>query len=257
MKDRVILVTGATSGIGRATALLFAEIGAKVVATSRTPRAGTELVQEIRNAGGDAAFVPCDVTDAKQVQAAVTFAVDHFDRLDFAFNNAGIFLPESILHDHTEDIWDQVIATNLSSIYHCMKAEIIAMHETTMNHNVDCVIVNNASIVGHRGSAASGLAYTTAKHGVIGLTRQVAVTYAGERLRVNAVSPGPTLTNATSAGLDLPPDERREKLLGLNPTGQLVDVDEIASTVAFLCSDAARMINGQDIALDGGQLAKL
>ena len=116
MKGRVILITGATSGIGRATALLFAEIGAHVVATSRTPRAGTELVQEIRNSGGEAAFVPADVTDKHQVEASVEFAMDHYGRLDFAFNNAGIFAPEPILHEHDDETWNRVIATNLTSV---------------------------------------------------------------------------------------------------------------------------------------------
>lgn len=111
--------------------------------------------------------------------------------------------------------------------------------------------------MGHRGGNASGVSYTAAKHGVLGLTRQAAVNYARTSIRVNAVSPGPTLTAATAPRLELPPAERSEKLAALNPTGQLVLAEDIAKTVAFLCSPEAQMINGQDIVLDGGQLAKL
>ena len=119
------------------------------------------------------------------------------------------------------------------------------------------MIINNASIVGHRGSAASGLAYTAAKHGVIGLTRQAALSYVDQNIRINAVSPGPTLTAATSAGLSGSEEEVTARLTSLNPTGRTVPAEQIAKTVAFLCSSAASMINGHDIPLDGGQLAKL
>ena len=234
---KVILVTGATSGIGRATALYFAEAGAKVVAAARTPRTGSDLVAEINASGGEAAFIATDVTANNQVMAMVDFAEDTFGRLDFAFNNAGIFIPEPPLHEHDEDTWDKVISSNLTSVYRCMKFELVAMLETAKANSTTCVIVNNASIVGHRGSSASGLAYTTAKHGVIGLTRQAALTYVNQGIRVNAVSPGPTLTAATRPNLDIPDEEQKARLALLNPTGELVPVEDIARTVAFLCSD--------------------
>jgi NAD(P)-dependent dehydrogenase (short-subunit alcohol dehydrogenase family) len=254
---KVILVTGATSGIGRATALHFAKEGARVLAAARTPQTGTELVQEIKDAGGEAAFVPTDVTDDNQVKAMVAHAIEQYQRLDYAFNNAGIFIPEPPLHEHDDAIWNQVISANLSSVYRCMKYEIEAMLKNIEQASRHCVIVNNASIIGHRGSVTSGLAYTTAKHGVIGLTRQAALTYVDQGIRVNAVSPGPTLTAVTRPSLVLPEEEVKARLLQLNPTGELVPVEDIARTVAFLCSDAARMINGHDVPLDGGQLAKL
>tara|TARA_B110000285_G_C15129273_1_gene622388 strand:+ start:1147 stop:1926 length:780 start_codon:yes stop_codon:yes gene_type:complete len=255
-KDKVILITGATSGIGRATAIHFASLGANIMTAARTPRDGAELVNELSGRGGEARFIATDVIRSDQVEKMVDYAMSEFGRLDFAFNNAGIFAPEPPLHEHEEDLWDSVINTNLKSIYLCMKHEIGAMLSEE-NGNRHCAIINNASIIGHRGSAASGLAYATAKHGVIGLTRQAAVTYADTHIRVNAVSPGPTLTAATRPRLDAPEKEVKARLSSLNPTGELVPVEDIAKTVAFLCSDAARMINGHDLPLDGGQLAKL
>lgn len=257
LANKVILITGATSGIGRATALHFSALGAKVVAASRTPSAGVKLVAELTSKGAQARFIATDVTNKEQVRNMVNYAVSEFGRLDFAFNNAGIFAPEPRLHEHEDETWERVVSSNLKSIYTCMKYEIDAMISLSNDDTQSRVIVNNASIVGHRGSSASGVAYTAAKHGVIGLTRQVAVDYANDNIRVNAVSPGPTLTAATKSRLDAPQEEVNARLAALNPTGKLVDVEHIAKTVAFLCSPAAQMINGHDIPLDGGQLAKL
>ena len=256
-KDKVILITGATSGIGRATALYFSSLGAKVIAASRTKRVGMKLVAELNSQGSEARFITTDVNRQDDVKKMVGYAVAEFGQLDFAFNNAGIFSPEPRLHKHDEEIWDNVVNSNLKSIYTCMKFEISAMLSLSNNNSQPKVIINNASIVGHRGSSASGVAYTTAKHGVIGLTRQAAVDYANENIRVNAISPGPTLTAATKSRLDAPQDEVNARLSNLNPTGELINVEDIAKTVAFLCSPAATMINGHDIPLDGGQLAKL
>ena len=261
LSNRVILITGATSGIGRATALHFATLGAKVVAAARTQRTGTELVAELQALGAEARFIATDVTDARQVERMVNYAITEFGQLDIAFNNAGIFIPEPPLHEHDDETWDKVINSNLKSIYYCMKHEIRVMLDQKTDNSSQVsshkVIINNASIIGHRGSAASGLAYTTAKHGVLGLTRQAALTYVDHNIRVNAVSPGPTLTAATRPRLDAPADEVKARLSALNPTGELVASEDIAETVAFLCTRAARMINGHDIPLDGGQLAKL
>jgi len=257
MLGKVILVTGATSGIGRATALHCAGLGAKVVSLGRRTELGQSLVAEIERAGGEALYRSCDVTKEHEVDAAVEEILESMGRLDYAFNNAGIFLREPALDSHDSSIWEEVLKTNLTSVYYCMRAEVRAMRHTKSEKGEACVIVNNASVVAHRGASASGLAYTVAKHGVLGLTRQAAVEYAREGIRVNAVSPGPTLTEATAKGLDLPESAKQARLDALNPTGRLVAVEHIAQAVAYLCSEAASMINGQDIPLDGGQLAQL
>jgi len=249
--NKVILVTGATSGIGYATAMHFATLGARVVGTARQE---TDLAAELSDAGARAALLlTADMSREDQVAGAIDNILHEFGDLHFAFNNAGIFLRELPLDEHETETWNEVIAANLTSVYYCMKHEIRAMRST----GTSGVIINNASVVGHRGSAASGIAYTTAKHGVIGMTRQAAITYAETGIRINAVSPGPTLTPATGPGMALPEPEAKAKISELNPTGQMAPIETIAATVAFLCSDLAQGINGHDVPIDGGQLAKL
>jgi len=250
-----ILITGGTSGIGLATARAFSQQGANIVIAGRREEVGKAAAAEVNALGGTCRFYQADVTLETDVEALIEFVVNQFGRLDFAFNNAGIFLHEPGLESHDQASWDQIIASNLTSVYLCMKHEIATMRK--QERASPCVIINNASVVGHRGSGASGAAYTAAKHGILGLTRQAAVENVDQMIRVNAVSPGPTLTPATAAGLEGPADAVNAKVSALNPTGELVSVEDIASTVVFLCSPAASMINGQDIPLDGGQLAKL
>ena len=251
LKNKVILITGATSGIGYNTAMHFASLGARVVGTARQE---TDLAAELTEAGAIAAMLlTADMTCEDQVAQAIDETLGKFGQLHFAFNNAGIFLHEVPLDKHDTATWNEVIAANLTSIYYCMKHEIRAMQRAGTNG----VIINNASVVGHRGSTTSGIAYTTAKHGVIGMTRQAAIAYAASGIRVNAVSPGPTLTPATSNGLALPEPAASAKISELNPTGLMAPVETIAATVAFLCSDLAHGINGHDVPIDGGQLAKL
>ena len=248
---KIVLITGATSGIGFATAMHFASLGSRVVAAARSE---TDIAARLESGGAtEACFIRADVTDGASVAAMVDEVIEMYGQLDFAFNNAGVFAHEPDLHEHSEDIWQQIIAANLSGVYRCMKEEVRAM----IAANNPGVIINNASIIGHRGSVSSGAAYTAAKHGVIGLTRQAAIEYASRGIRVNAVSPGPTLTPATRAGLDIPASEAKSRIQALNPTGDLVPIETIAETVAFLCTPAARLINGHDVPLDGGQLAKL
>ena len=191
------------------------------------------------------------------IQAMVAFAVETYGGGYFAFNNAGIFSHEAELHDQTDDDWADVIAVNLTGVYRCMKHEIAAMLRGQLERGATFSIVNDASTVGHRGSISSGPAYTAAKHGAIGLTRQAAVTYVSNRIRVNAVSPGPTYTDVISGVRNLSGEEMVQALASLNPTAQLVKAEAVTETVAFLCSDAASMINGHAIPIDGGQLAKL
>jgi len=252
-----MLITGATAGIGKATALHFARAGIHIVAAARGTEAGRALVEEINGSGGEATFVRADMNSERDIQEMVQVATDVYGGLDFAFNNAGIFGVEADLHEQDDDYWEQVLAVNLSGVYRCMKYEIAAMLDRQVEADQICAVVNNASTVGHRGSASSGAAYTASKHGVVGLTRQAAIDYAGTHIRINAVAPGPTLTEITAPILDLPEENRTSHLAALNPFAELVSADEVAATVAFLCSGAAKMINGQSIPIDGGQLARL
>ena len=202
---KVALVTGATSGIGRAAAKAFASAGANVVFSARSDRVGSDLKEELSRLGVKSVYNICDVSVERDAAALVEIGKERFGKINFAFNNAGIFASERMLHEHATEQWDKILATNLTSVYFFMKHEIRAMLSRPIKE--PAVIVNNASIVAHRGSTASGVAYTVAKHGILGLTRQAAVAYVDDNIRCNSVSPGPTLTKATRLVLEGPPDE--------------------------------------------------
>ena len=259
MQNKTIIITGATSGIGRDAALACACNGANVVAAGRRVERGEQLVDEITDAGGSAIFVPTDVSEAAAVEQLVEAALSRYSRLDFAFNNAGLFTAENKFAEHDEQVWQQQIATALTGTYNCMKYQLRAMlaNQNESSSSAHQAIINNASSVAFTGSTAAGAAYTACKHGILGLTRQAAVEYAHTSIRVNAVCPGPTLTESTAAALNLPDEQRQVLLQALNPTAQLVSTSDIASAVIYLCSDAAHMINGHGLPLDGGQLAQL
>lgn len=253
LDGRVALVTGATSGIGAAAAIALATAGARVVVSGRDADRGADVVGTIVANGGVAHLVVEDLRHPGSADRIVAAAVERFGRLDLAFNNAGIFDRGRSFHAYGDDAWDEMIAVNLSSVFRCMRAELRAM----VDGGRGGVIVNNASTVAHRGSERASPAYVAAKHAVLGLTRQAALEYVEHGIRVNAVSPGPTRTPVAAALEAEGPDAVRRALSGLNPTGRFVDADDVARTVVFLCTDAAAMINGHDIPLDGGQLAKL
>ena len=251
MQDKVILITGGTSGIGLAVARRCAREGASVVIAARNK--SQSVVEQLTARDGAALMLEVDVADEAAVQSMIEATLERFGRLDYAFNSAGTFAPEPDAHEHDSATWRQAMSVYLDGTYYCMKHQLRAM----LGGAAPCAIVNNASTVGLRGSLSAGAGYTAAKHGVIGLTRQVAVEYATSNVRINAVCPGPTHTPATAPLLNLPESELSAHLASLNPTAALVPAEEIAETVMFLCSDRARMINGQALGLDGGQLAKL
>lgn len=258
MEGRVAIVTGATAGIGAAAALLFAEKGARVILAGRRDERGAEMVAKIKEKGGEALFVRADMASDSDIKAMVGAAVSAYGRVDFAFNNAGMFLGgEAPLHDYSDEMWHAAMAVNLTGVYRCMKHEIAAMLETGAKHHNGAAIVNNASTVGHRGSDRSGPAYTATKHAVIGLTRQAAISYVRENIRVNAVSPGPTLTEVTGPLLEQAPDVMQGVIDALCPRGHLSSAEEVAEAAVFLCSTAAGGITGHSLPIDGGQLAKL
>jgi NAD(P)-dependent dehydrogenase (short-subunit alcohol dehydrogenase family) len=182
----------------------------------------------------------------------VETAVSLFGRLDIAFNNAGIFDRMNDFHTYSDDSWDDMLAVNLTGVFRCMRAELAAMLTSGSG-----VIINNASTVSHRGSNRAGPAYVAAKHGVLGLTKQAAIQYVQHNIRVNAVSPGPTETPVAAPLVSQGPDAVAAALAQVNPTGKFISPSAVAQAVVYLASDAASMVNGSEIVLDGGQLARL
>lgn len=242
---KVALVTGASGGIGRATALRFAASGASVVVSDVNDAGGEETVAMIAAAGGNAAYQHCNVADGAQVKALVARAVSEFGRLDFAHNNAGINNLGS--DEYVDEVWDRSIAINLSGVMYCMREEAEVMLASGGG-----AIVNTASINGLVGNGAQP-GYTATKHGVIGLTRHGALRWAKAGIRVNAVCPGVIETPMT-APLTANP-EMRQLLDSMTPMGRMGRAEEIAAAVLWLCSDQASFVTGHPLVVDGGATA--
>tara|TARA_B100000676_G_C18069717_1_gene843463 strand:+ start:835 stop:1608 length:774 start_codon:yes stop_codon:yes gene_type:complete len=250
MEGKVGIVTGAGAGIGRASARAFAEEGAKVVVSDLDPVEGEETVRLIKEAGGQALFFKCDVTDEEQVKALVDFCVSQYGRLDWAHNNAGITGEHSALADMTTENWDRVIKTNLYGCYFSMKHEIPAMLKSGGG-----AIVNTGSNVGVV-SARNAAAYGTSKFAVRGLTQVAALDYAKIGIRINSISPGMTDTpNISSQKKDRP--ESVKAYIDNIPMGCEARPEDQANAAVFLCSDKASHITATDLLVDGGQFAEM
>lgn len=242
-KNKVALVTGSTFGIGKATAIAFAKNGAQVVLSDWMEDEDT--LQTIKDAGGDAIFVQCDVSKEKDIINLVTKTKEHFGRLDYAFNNAGVEGTPAPAHECTDEIWDRVMNINLKGLWYCMKHQIPLMLQ-----NGGGVIINNASIAGLVGF--SGIPpYVASKHGVVGITKNVALDYAKQGIRCNAVCPGvirtPMIDRFTGNNKEV-----EMQFAGLKPMGRIGEPREVADAVIYLCSDGASFITGQALAIDGG-----
>jgi NAD(P)-dependent dehydrogenase (short-subunit alcohol dehydrogenase family) len=240
---KVALVTGGSRGIGRATAELFAQSGAKVVIGDIDP-AGSETVETIKSEGGEAVFVKTDVRDEADVKNLVATAVKTYGGLNCAFNNAGVLPPTVTLAEMDESTFDKTLAVDLKGVFLCMKHEIAHMLQSGGG-----AIVNNASIAGL--VAEPGIsAYIAAKHGVIGLSKAAAVEYANKGIRINALAPGLVNTAMTKAWFDDP--NMSAHFIANTPIGRISQPAEIAGMVLFLCSDLASFAVGQTFVIDGG-----
>jgi len=242
-KDKVALVTGSSYGIGKTTAIAFAQRGAKVVLSDW--KDDVDTLEAINQEGGEAIFIKCDVSNETDVKALVEETIKQFGKLDFAFNNAGIEGIPGPAPECTRENWDKVIGINLTGAWLCMKYQIPVM----LNQGKG-VIINNASIAGLVGFQGTP-AYVASKHGLVGLTKNLALDYAKPGIRVNAVCPGVIYTPMIerSTGGD---QKGIEQFTAAIPMGRLGQPMEVAETVVFLCSDAASYITGQAIAVDGG-----
>jgi NAD(P)-dependent dehydrogenase (short-subunit alcohol dehydrogenase family) len=251
LKGKIALVTGGTSGIGRASALAFAKEGAKVVVSGRNLERLRMTVRLVEKIGGEAIFVRCDVTERAEIEAMVNQCIKTYGRMDCALNNAGIdgSLFTRII-DYSEETWDQVIRVNLKGVWLCMKYEVSEMIKQEGGS-----IVNMSSTAGLVGSQIGNSAYVASKHGIVGLTKAVALEYAGQGIRVNAVCPAIIRTPMSERLLGGDP-ERERQIAAIQPIGRIGTPEEVAAAVVWLCSDAASYITGHALPIDGGLIAK-
>ncbi len=249
LQGKVALVTGGSSGIGRACALAFAREGAKVVVADVVVQGGRETVQMIGEAGGEAIFVKADVSNAAEVEALISKAIEVYSGLDYAHNNAGIDGPTASITEFTEEDWNRIININLKGVWLCMKYEIIHMAKHRGG-----AIVNTSSAAGLVGFERSPV-YTASKHGVVGLTRAAALQYAKAGIRINAVCPGPIRT-PTYERITHGNPQREARVIARVPVGRLGTPQEVAEAVVWLCSDAASLVTGHALAIDGGWTAQ-
>lgn len=246
LDKKVALVTGAGSGIGKATALLMAKEGAKVVVADINEEHGNEAVEEIKKAGGEAFFVKADSSKAGDNEALVAATVKQYGGLDIAVNNAGIGGPLGLTGEYPLDGWQKVIDINLSGVFYGLRYQLPAMKDKGGS------IINVASILGMAGTKFSP-AYVAAKHGVVGLTKAAALEYADKKIRINSIGPGYIKTPLVMNALDEP---TLNALVGLHPIGRLGESEEIAELILWLASPKSSFVTGAYYPVDGGYLAQ-
>lgn len=239
------LVTASGSGIGRASAIAFANAGAKVMVTDINEEAGNETVKLIKGNGGEASYISCDVTNEEQVKALIEKTVSTFGKIDFAHNNAGFSFSQAKIGDTDSNDWDKTLKLTLYGVFYCMKYEVNAMLK-----NGGGAIVNTVSTAGIEG-VTNMTPYTAAKHGVVGLTKSVALEYGKQGIRVNGFAPGSTLTPALEGWAKNAPDQY-ESVKESIPSGEMAKPEDQANAALFLCSDIAPQVNGVILPVDGG-----
>ncbi len=245
-EGKVALVTGASSGIGRSAAILYAQHGAKVVVSDINDEGGKETVALIKKEGGDAIWVPADVSKADDCANLVKTTIEKYGRLDMACNNAGIGGDQGPIAEMTDENWHRVINVNLSSVFYCMKHEIAAMLK-----NGGGSIVNISSILGSVGFAGAS-AYVASKHGMVGLTKTTAIDYAKQGIRANSVGPA-FIDTPLLSGLD---DNMKAMLDSLHPVGRIGKPEEVAELIIWLSSDKASFVTGSYYPVDGAYLSQ-
>jgi NAD(P)-dependent dehydrogenase (short-subunit alcohol dehydrogenase family) len=244
-QDKIVLISGSSSGIGKEAALAFVEEGAKVILASRNVKSNEALVKQIENQGGEALFVASDFTRTEEIQKTVAAGIEHFGGLDIAINNAGIEgTPDIKTADYDEKVWDEVIALNLKGVWLSMKYQLPEMQKRGKG-----AIVNVASLAGLQAGGA-GIGYHAAKFGVVGMTKATALEYAQDNIRVNAVCPAVIETPMADRAFDT--TEKRNKAIKMHPVGRLGTAKEVVDAICWLVSDEASFITGTALAVDGG-----
>jgi NAD(P)-dependent dehydrogenase (short-subunit alcohol dehydrogenase family) len=246
LENKVAIITGAGSGIGKAISLLYSSEGAKIVVSDINEKAGAETVNAIKSKGGDAIFVKADTSIAEDNKKIADQAIKEFGALHIAVNNAGIGGPINFVGEYPVEGWDKVISINLSGVFYGMRYQIPAMLKSGGGS-----IVNVSSILGKAGTKGSA-AYVAAKHGVIGLTESAALEYADQKIRINSIGPGYILTPLLNT-LD---EATMKALVGLHPIGRLGSAEEVAELALWLNSDKASFVTGAYYNVDGGYLAQ-
>jgi NAD(P)-dependent dehydrogenase (short-subunit alcohol dehydrogenase family) len=245
LDGKVALVTGGSAGIGRATAEAFAAAGAKVVVADVDDQRGEQVAKALRDGGGEAIFVRCDVSSAEDVEHMVATTVETFGGLHMAFNNAGIEGTPAPTTECSRENWDRTLAVNLTGVFLCMQEEIPRILESGGGAIVNCASI--AGLVGTQGVPA----YTASKHGVNGLTKVAALEVAAEGIRVNSVCPGVIMTEMIERASESMGD-LLDQVVAAHPIGRGGRPEEVADTVVWLCSDESSFITGQTLAVDGG-----